>query len=181
MMRVTIENAESTEAWAKAMRGNSDIVREAMTVAGTETATEIQDRSRADIASAGRFGPAWTDSLNSTVEENDDGVAVVTTMEGPKWRLFEEGGVQQGQPLLWLPLSFSDAKGIRARDYPGELVRVDRAGKSPLLVAPGDGPKYVGLASVTIPKKFHLTEISQAVGAEIGARYAEAFKGLSDG
>jgi hypothetical protein len=68
--------------------------------------------------------------------------------------VFQEGRVIHGKPLLWIPLSFSDAVGIRARDY-GPLFRVDRSGKSPLLLSPKDGePKYSGHEQITIPKKF---------------------------
>ena len=179
-MKITIENAASTKAWVKSMNANGAAVHASMVAASEATAKEIEEQGRADIAAAGRFGPAWTDSLKSTVKDEGDAVSVVTTMEGARWRMFQEGGTQQGRPLLWIPLSHTDAVGIRSSKYPGELTRVDRPGKAPLLVAE-DEPKYFGATSVTIPKKFHLIEITQHVGADIGARYTDAFKGLKDG
>lgn len=179
-MKITIENAASTKAWAQSMESNGTAVHAAMLVASEATAKETEEQARADIAAAGRFGPAWTKSLKSTVKQDDDGVSVVTTMEGKQWRLFQDGGTQYGQPLLWIPLSFSNAVGVRMHDYPAPLFRVDRPGKAPLMVA-DDGPKYFGATSVTFPKKFHLIEIAEEVGSDMGARYAQAFEGLKNG
>jgi hypothetical protein len=96
--------------------------------------------------------------------------------------VFEEGRIIRGNPLLWIPLSFADdAQGVMARDYPGQLFRIDRAGKSPLLMASGGPggkaqPKYFGRESVTIPKKWHLREIAKQVSRRLGEFYREAMR-----
>lgn len=81
-----------------------------------------------------------------------------------------------GKPLLWIPLDFaSDAKGVRARDYPGRLFRVDRAGKAPLLLS-DDGPKYFGKEQVRIPKKWHLRQIAAQVSRKMNSYFKRAMR-----
>jgi hypothetical protein len=59
------------------------------------------------------------------------------------WRVFQNGAIIHGKPMLWIPLSFAkDAQGIRAKDYPGKLFRVDRkGGLAPLLMTSSGGGK----------------------------------------
>jgi hypothetical protein len=92
----------------------------------------------------------------------------------PYWRVFQNGAIIQGKPLLWIPLSFAtEAQGVSAKDYPGRLFRVDRkSGGAPLLMSADDKqPKYSGHESVRIPKKFHLVEIVTAEAKTFGALY----------
>ena len=179
-MKIVIDDHGTTAAFAADFTNNGKIVRQAMNEAGAQIAEETQAKCRADIAQAGRFGPRWVNGLTSTSKESGDGVEVVTTFEGELWRTFQTGKVVHGKPLLWIPLSFSDAANTRAKDYPGELVRVDRAGgKAPLLISTSDHqPKYFGKESVTIPKKFHLIEIAQDVGRGLADRYSTNFERL---
>ena len=179
-MRIVIENSNSTARFTKAQKANGALMREAMLIEGKRTASEIQERGRSDIAAAGKFGAAWTQGFVSQVEETSDGAVIATTMSGPRWKIFQEGRTIKGRPLLWIPLSGSGAPRS-PRDYPGGLFRVDRteAGKAPLLFSNADGkPKYHGQPSVTIPKKFHLIEITAAVTTGVGARIRKTFKGL---
>jgi hypothetical protein len=79
-------------------------------------------------------------------------------------------------------LSFAkDAQGVRARDYPGKLFRVDRdGGKAPLLLGGSPAtPKYFGKASVRIPKKFHLRDIIREGASKLKLFYNQRRK--SDG
>lgn len=179
-MNIVVVDNGTTAKFVAGMRANGKMTLQAMTEAATETAKETQEKCRADIASAGRFGPRWTDALTSKPVAAPHGVDVVTTFQGELWRTFQTGKVVHGKPLLWLPLSFSDAAKTRVKDYPGELVRVDRAGgKAPLLVSTSDHqPKYFGKESVTIPKKFHLIEIAQQVGRGLADRYIKNFARL---
>lgn len=98
----------------------------------------------------------------------------------PYWTVFQFGKVIQGRPLLWIPLSFAtDAQGVMARDYPGPLFRVDRAGKAPLLmtnVGKRAEAKYFGKESVRIPKKFHLIEICTRIGRGLAEMYRGQFR-----
>jgi hypothetical protein len=138
-----------------------------------EIAQQIQEEGRADIASAGNFSSRWINAFNTRVGEGGGNIRISVTMGGEPpvsyWRVFQYGAVINGKPLLWIPLSFaSDAKGVNARDYGGQLFRVDRVGKAPLLMTK-EGAKYFGKESVTIPKKFNLIEIATAGARALGS------------
>lgn len=144
----------------------------------------VVPRARADIHAAGRFGTRWSDGFKGKKTEGGGFIRVSFTMPTAPpmkfWRVFEFGAIIHGKPLLWIPLSFAkDAQGIRARDYPGKLFRVNRkGGKSPLLMASGSPaqPKYFGREFVTIPKKFHLTSIIRDGAKRLKLFYSERMK-----
>jgi hypothetical protein len=155
--------------------------------AAEDTVDYVVPRARDDISSAGKFGSKWTGGFKGKVTQGGGFIKVSFTMGGDPpvayWRVFEEGATIHGKPLLWIPLSFAtDAKGVSAKDYPGKLFRVDRkSGAAPLLLAAGKPavPKYFGKESVTIPKKFHLTEIVQDGAKQLKLFFVERMK--SDG
>ena len=155
-------------------------VFDATRAAASDAAKEIEHRGRDDISRAGKFGSRWTSGFNATVSEGGSNVRISVTEDVPYWRVFQHGAVIRGKPLLWIPLSFAkDAQGVRARDYPNQLFRVDRkGGKAPLLMTPGKPaqPKYFGKESVTIPKLFHLIEITRSVARQFGTFYKNRFK-----
>lgn len=136
-----------------------------------EAGADIERRGRLNIQSSGRFGVRWWGGFHVDVEPKTGALLNATIeLSHSLWfaHIHEFGGVIKGQPLLWIPLSFADdAKGIWARDYnklEGGLFRVDRAGKKPLLLSIRDKqPKYVGVAEVTIPKRWNLMGISRSV------------------
>ena len=137
---------------------------------------EIEYRGRADIRAGGRFGSArWQEGFHAKLSyQSRADLSIRITHDVPYWRVFEEGRVIQGRPMLWIPLHFAvEAWGIRARDYPAPLFRVDRVGKAPLLLD-AQGPKYFGKESVTIPKKWHLREITKDVSRKVNQYYREA-------
>jgi hypothetical protein len=156
-------------------------VRSATRATAVEAAFEIQERGRADILAApGNWGSRWAEGLKTSVTEGGGSIRIATTHDIPYFNVFEHGAVIHGKPLLWIPLSFADdatkgmwsesgGTGIRARDYPGQLFRVDRKdGKAPLLMTPGSAgqpaqAKYFGKPEVTIPQKFHITDIIKDV------------------
>jgi hypothetical protein len=121
-------------------------------------ASMIETESKADMASAGNF-----DGRGLTVTV--DGDTITTTLDIPGADIFETGGTIHGNPLLWIPISGTDAVGTRARDYAGGLFSVNRkAGGPPLLFSMADkSPKYFGVPSVFISKRFHLEEIQLSV------------------
>jgi hypothetical protein len=144
----------------------SRLVREAVAATAEIAAVQIEEEGRADIQSSGNFGPRWTEGFQAKVTQGGGNYVINVTEAVPYWRVFEFGAEIHGKPLLWIPLSFAgDAKGVRARDYPGQLFRVDRPGKAPLLMAPGKPAqaKYFGKESVTIPQKFHLRDVVKGV------------------
>lgn len=164
----------------RSMRANADAVRSAMRDTAADAAERIMEEGRADIKSAGNFGSRWTDGWQARVSEGGGNIRVTVTMAVAYWTVFQDGKVIQGKPLLWIPLSFAtDAQGISARDYPGQLFRVNRKSGAPLLMA-GNGrtaePKYFGKEQVTIPKKFRLREIIARVVRDLARTYRAHFK-----
>lgn len=154
--------------------------------AAKDVIADVVPKARADISKAGRFGSAWTNGFNGKVTEGGGFIRVSFTMTGNPpvkyWRVFQYGAIIRGKPMLWIPLSFAkDAQGIRARDYPGKLFRVDRkGGKAPLLMTPSSGgaqAKYFGKESVKIPKKFHLVEIIKQGAQKMKNFYNQRMKG----
>jgi hypothetical protein len=102
----------------------------------------------------------------------------------PYWTVFQFGKVIHGRPLLWIPLRFAaDAKGVRARDYPGKLFRVNRkGGKAPLLLsAATKEPKYFAKPYVKIPKKFRVLEIARELSHKINDFYKRRMGKLRQG
>jgi hypothetical protein len=100
------------------------------------------------------------------------------THTNPGAKIFEKGGVIKGKPLLWIPLSGTDAVGVRAGAY-GGLYSVNNPGqKRPLLFSIKDKqPKYFGIEQVTMPKKFHLAEIQKSVMGNFRQLFDQAFRG----
>lgn len=142
---------------------NKKAILDASRGAAGDVVKYVEKRGAADISKAGKFSARW--HMRGAVTEGGGNIRVSFLMPTGSpmrhWRVFQYGATIRGKPLLWIPLSFAkDAQGIRARDYPGQLFRVDRAGKAPLLLGGNPAtPKYFGKESVKIPKKFHLVEI----------------------
>lgn len=152
-------------------------IRAAQAAART-AADNMVKRGRVDMAKAGRFtSTRWQQGLQAKISYSSrTDIRIRLTHAVPYWVVFEEGRVIRGKPLLWIPLDFAtDAQGKSAGDYPGPLFRVDRAGKAPLLMS-DDGPKYFGKEEVTIPKKFHLRQISAEVSREMRDYFNKAMK-----
>lgn len=121
----------------------------------------------------------------------------------PYSSVFEEGATIAGQPILWLPLpsakkylagggSISPQRFIRA-GY--TLVSINAAGRAPLLavaterVRRGPGrpraseptsrsvtrdPVFFGVPTVSIPQKFHLTDICRRASERLPSYYEQA-------
>jgi hypothetical protein len=139
-------------------------------------ATELETEGRANIRAGGNFGSErWQQGLQAKVSyRSRSDIQVRMTHSVFFWRVFEYGAKILGKPLLWIPLSFGQAK-TRARDFPGKLFRVNRLGKSPLLMNE-NGPQYVGKESVTIPRKWRLRNITKKIAGQMGKFYREAMK-----
>lgn len=181
-LRITLKNEQIGARFKRSINRKGDLVRRAIRDTALDLAFDIEREVRADIRRAGKFGSRWTDGFVATPSEGGGRIRLRITMQVPYWTVFQEGKVIEGKPLLWIPLDFAtDAKGIRARDYPGQLFRVDRAGKAPLLLAAGSPaqPKYFGKESVTIPKKFHIREIIARASKGMADVYRRNFKRLN--
>lgn len=143
-----------------------------------QAAEEIENEGRANIKAGGDFGSArWQQGFRAKVSfTSRTDMAIRITHEVRYWVVFEEGRVIHGRPLLWIPLSFArEAQGVMARDFPGQLFRVDRPGKAPLLLS-NDGPQYFGKSQVTIPKKWHLREIVRNIARRLPLIYKEQMR-----
>ena len=92
--------------------------------------------------------------------------------------MFEHGATIKGKPLLWIPTT----RGAPTASRSGKkLVSATVRGK-PMLFDANDKdrhrkPLYIGVKSVTIPKKFHIIEIVKKHVARFAAIFAKHFKG----
>lgn len=160
------------------LAGLADRYEKALGVAANMAASMIKERGDADIKGAGNFGDRWTTGLHVDVEGTLGNMRISMYHDISYADIFENGGTISGNPMLWIPLSFTDAVGVQAKDYPGGLYSVNRPdGGAPLLFSITDRkPKYFGVASVTIPKKFHLGEIERDVMSDFRQIFQNAFK-----
>lgn len=174
-MKIRVEGPSLPGALQQSMAKAAKTIHAGMVEAADAASQAILIRGRADIKGAGRFGARWTEGLTTDIEDQPPKKVTITIKQAvPYWTVFQEGAVIYGKPLLWIPLSFAvEAQGVRARDFPGRLFRVDRkSGEAPLLLSVDDGqPKYFGKESVTIPKKFQLVEICHDVAGQLGRLY----------
>lgn len=157
----------------RASRMSNDCIA-ALQAAAREASDRIEKRGRANMRGAGDFGSKrWQQGFQAFVSfASRASLRIRVTHAVSYWRVFQHGARIFGRPLLWIPLPFArDAQGVRARDYPGRLFRVNRLGKSPLLMTTGGKPKYFGRESVRIPKKFRLIEIAREVFRSMPAIY----------
>lgn len=161
------------------LAGLGDRFSKALTAAANMAASMMQDRGRADIAASGNFGDVWLSGLKATVEgAGQKNMRISMTHSDPRAKIFETGGTIKGKPLLWIPLSGTDAVGVKAGDY-GGLYSVNNPGQSrPLLFSIKDKqPKYFGIEKVTIPKKWHLAEVQKSVMANFRQIFDQEFRG----
>lgn len=173
-VRIYLKDERVGEKFVRIATRQRRWVLSATRAAAQDASEEILDEGRANIAGAGNFGTRWTQGLHAPVSEGGGSIRIGVTHDVPYFMVFERGAVIQGKPLLWIPLSFaSEAQGVRARDFPGRLFRVDRkSGGAPLLLSADDKqPKYFGKQSVTIPRKFRITEISRTAARRLPAFY----------
>lgn len=138
----------------------------------------IEDTIKQDIEAAG-FGERWTDSLQFSMEGSMGNMKLAFTSSQPGFDLFAEGGTitARNNGLLWIPLSGTDAAGVRANAFPGGVrgSRYTRQGRPLLFSVTDRQPKYFGIASVTIPKKFHIQEDVDAVMSNYRQIFADAW------
>lgn len=158
----------------------SDRQTRAVQSTANRASDEIETQGRANIAAGGNFSSArWQQGFEAKVSYRSRAdINIRVTHSVPYWRVFENGAVIRGRPLLWIPLSGSNADhlGVRARDYPTPLFRVDRkAGGAPLL-HDGNAPQYFGKESVTIPRKWRLRDIVRSVARRMGTFYKQAMR-----
>jgi len=145
-----------------------------------KTGSELKKAIYNNIRSGGDFGKPWRNAVRveTTPKRGGASNATVTTRFsssplGGAAQAFEEGATIHGRPLLWVPLSFAKVN-TRARRFSGGLFRVDRPGKHPLLLSRRDKkPKYVGLESVRLRKRFDIRGTVDQVAGRVPEFWAD--------
>lgn len=159
------------------LAGLHDRFQAAFTAAANMAASMIQTQGRADIAKAGKFGEKWQNGLQVQAEGALGRMQITMTHDDERAAIFEKGGRIQGKPLLWIPLSGTDAVGKSASEYGDKFFSGESRQGTPLLFSMSDKlPKYFGIESVTIPKKFHLAEIQKSVMANFRQIFDNAWR-----
>jgi hypothetical protein len=172
-------------AWLKAIRDKQRPVATAAVAALREAAADAVQEGRSDIAAAGRFGPKWQQGLQyrtsgATAENGEPSLqakAVIFHKIGFAG-VFEYSATIAGKPLLWLPTT---PGGPPPKKSGKKLVSVNIAGKAPMLFDANDHnrnkkPLYVGVPSVRITKKWHITEIVKKHADQMGMLFLKHFK-----
>jgi hypothetical protein len=128
----------------------------------------ILEAGRENIKAGGNFGDRWMSGLHVDVDGVVPRMRIAMTHDIPYADIFEEGGTIKGNPLLWIPLSGTDAEGIRPADYGGLVfASKKRPTGKPLAFSIADGlPRYFGTESVTIPKLWTLNDTMQRTAME---------------
>jgi hypothetical protein len=153
--------------WLKAIRDKQKPVAEAAVAALREVAAASVQEGRKDIAAAGpNFGANWQQGLQyRTKGARKDQAASLQAQATIFHRygiagVFEHGATIQGKPLLWIPTT----RGGPAPSKSGKKLVSATINGHPMLFDAADHdrhrkPLYVGVPSVTIKKRFHITEI----------------------
>jgi hypothetical protein len=147
-------------------------VRDAMREAAHETRDFMMFRGQEDIAEAGNFGDRWQEAFHVDVSETQRTFRVEASMqpEGPPvsyWKVFQYGAditAKNPSGYMWLPFRGTEGTDVWPSVYGGDLFRATSKKGTPLLGDKADklNPwRYFGLASVHIPKKFHLIEVME--------------------
>jgi Family of unknown function (DUF6441) len=178
-VKVTVDEP----AWIKMIRDKQRSVATAAVAALRETTANAVEEGRSNIAGAGRFGPKWQTGLRRKIVDAEEGgepslqaKAIIFHRIGFAG-VFEHGATIQGKPLLWIPTTRGGPPASRSGK---KLVSATVRGK-PMLFDANDRdrhrkPLYVGVPSVTIPKKWRIIEIVKEHAAQLGALFLKHFK-----
>lgn len=177
---IRIEFTNVGPAFKSSMAGLADRLDRAIEASFNMVASLLKQEADQDIESAGNFGERWTDGLHVNIDGAGANMRLYMTHDIPYASIFETGGVIQGNPMLWIPLSGTDAAGIRASAFGDGLFapKKQRETGRPLLFSVTDRkPRYFGVESVTIPKKFHLADDVGTVMENYRNIFADAWAG----
>lgn len=179
-IRVVFDTKNTKSKLKRGAKNSSERVIRAIQYSAERVRQDILQDGRADIAAGGNFSSQrWQEGfqVKKSYKSRVD-IRLRVTHSVFFWRVFEFGARIFGRPLLWIPLSFAlDAQGVRARNFPGGLFRVNRDGKAPLLLSRDTGEvKYFGKESVRIPKKWHLKRVVYQRSRRLKMYYREAMK-----
>lgn len=181
--RITIKfdgrNGKVGEAFKRGVTRYSEAQTKALQRTAQRAAERMENAGRENIARAGNFKSArWQLGLRALVSyQSRTDLRIRVTHSVTYWRVFEYAPTRiDGKPLLWIPLDFANIpEGMRARDFPEDLFRVDRAGKAPLLIS-STGPKYFGKEFVTITTKWDLRGVVRTVAKQMPSIYSDELR-----
>jgi len=169
--------------WLKMIRDKQRPVATAAVAALRDVAAASVQEGRSDIASAGRFTGGWLSRLqyrtSGATEAGEPSLQAKATvfhtigLAG----VFEHGATISGRPLLWIPTR----RGAPPAGKSGKKLTSATVRGRPMLFDADDKdrqrkPLYIGVPSVRIPKKWHITEIVRANVAKIGMFFLRHFK-----
>lgn len=163
--------------WKKIFDKYSARLDKAISATANMIASMQRDQFRSNIATSGGNLGTLADGLTVTVQHAPMYALISTFHDRPYAHVFEDGAQIEGN-LLWVPLSNTDARGVRPKEYPGGLFSIKRTATGrPLLFSVSDKqPKYFGIEQVTIPKKWNLHGIQQSIMANFRSVFDDAWK-----
>lgn len=181
-LRIAFGNDKIGRTYSRSVNRNRDRVLASMR--GTQDAImeEGLKKGRENIRKASpafRKSKRWAPGLQAKKTEGGGTIKVTFFHLISYFWTHEKGATIKAKTgLLWIPLSFAkDAQGVYARDFPERLFRVDRAGKSPLLLSAEDKkPKYFGIASVKVPKRFDVLKTIRDITRKSKDIYRKQFR-----
>lgn len=139
---------------------------------------------RRNIAGAGRFTNRWLTGLVYRLSPSKPSLRARATIFHTLGLAgtFQTGRTIRGQPLLWIPIRANLPARVKSpRQYGGRLVSVNVRGKPPMLFPAGRDPDrkplFIGVKSITIPKKFSVIEIVERTANRLGEFFLRHFKG----
>jgi len=139
-----------------------------MRVAVVETARNIRERSRKDIAGSMHNGGRWARGLETNIKKQENSYRIGVYLKPGFLHGFEYGMTSVGKPYLMLPLA---PNKIKLRKFGGKLIMPK--GKR-VLIRPHDGRvMYVGVSSITNRQRFHLRTIAEDEAQKFPQRLVE--------
>jgi hypothetical protein len=181
-LKVSLEGTDIEAAFKASAARNYGRVADSIRATANRAKEQIETEWAADVANAGNFGERWVEALKVQLDPpsgRTTNITMTIRMEGiPYWRVHEYGAEIKGKPLLWIPLPWTGLM-MRAREYGRRfgLFRVEREGKNPLLFSIRDKqPKYVGVESVKLRKRFHLHQIIRRAGRSLKTLYRSEYR-----
>jgi hypothetical protein len=171
-------------AWLTAIRDKQRPVATAAVAALRDVAAGAVQDGRSNIAGAGRFKGPWISGLQYRTQGATEGGEPSLSAKAIIFHkfgfagVFEHGATITGQPLLWIPTT----PGAPSAGKSGKKLTSATVRGRPMLFDASDKnrdrkPLYIGVPSVTIPKKFRITEIVKEHVARIGMLFLKHFKG----
>ena len=182
-VRIYLDGERFGKLFRQATEKKGAEMRQAVREAAKEAADEIKELGRANIAEAGHFGEKWIEGFDTKVSEGGGNIRIEVSEKQTLWPVWEYGMTIRGQPELFIPFSFADdAKGVWARDYPGQLFEVTRNSDGLKMLFTDDGsgegarPVYFAKESVYEPRKFFFRDIIRAVAKTLPEKTRVHFK-----